>query len=96
MSVDLRVVGISKSRKMLLDDRGIDLSSWEVALDTEGVPADLEEFSSYLANSHIPHSLVIDTSASGAVPHLCSPRRLIGPHPLLDEPASISEGAFSD
>ncbi|HEX7904534.1 MAG TPA: aspartate kinase, partial [Chitinophagaceae bacterium] len=40
MHLQVRVVGLSNSRKMLLDEEGMDLSKWKEKLDT-GAPADL-------------------------------------------------------
>jgi len=43
LGLELRVVGIAGSRKMLLDRAGIDLSRWREAWTEGGVPTDLEE-----------------------------------------------------
>ena len=63
--IDLRVMGISTSRKMVMNEAGIDLDNWEQALESEGVDADLEKFGDFLKKSYIPNSLIVDTSASG-------------------------------
>lgn len=71
LGIDLRVVGVASSKKMLLDERGIDLSKWRETFDSDGVPCDLSEFGNYLNRSYIPNSLVVDTTASGERPR-CS------------------------
>lgn len=63
--LDLRVRAIANSRHMLLDERSIDLAGYEKALDA--APAcDLDAFADHLRAPHLPHTLIIDCSASGA------------------------------
>ena len=97
-NVDLRVRGIANSRKMLLSEQGIDLSSWEQALDSVGEPADLERFAGHVAADYFPHSVLIDCSTSSVVPaqykgwiergiHLITPNKKAGtfPYPQYEE-----------
>jgi aspartokinase/homoserine dehydrogenase 1 len=68
--VDLRVRGIMDSKRMLLDEKAIDLSSWKAALSERGTPADLDRFVAHVHASHLPHSVIIDASAGDAIfPH---------------------------
>ncbi len=63
-NIDLRVRVISRSRKMLLADRRIDLSSWQDDFESSAVEADLEAFEQHLNPDHLPHAVIIDCTAS--------------------------------
>lgn len=66
--IDLRVRGIMNSKKMLLADRQLDLSSWKNELDGAGESADLRRFARHVNESHLPHTAIIDATASSEVP----------------------------
>jgi len=63
-NIDLRVRAISRSRKMLLGDRRIDLATWEDDLESSALQADLEVFEQHLNPDHLPHAVIIDCTAS--------------------------------
>jgi aspartokinase/homoserine dehydrogenase 1 len=63
-NLDLRVRAISRSQKMLMADRRIDLSDWEGGFESESVDADLDEFVDHLKPDHLPHAVIIDCTAS--------------------------------
>ena len=65
--LDLRVRGIMNSSRMLLVDRGIDLKSWRQRFAAEAVPADLDEFTRFVQVDALPHSVLIDCTASADV-----------------------------
>src|SRR5215213_5158356 len=62
--IDLRVRAVMNSRRMLLDDLGVDLSDWRGALDAGGVESDLGRFVEHVRAEHLPHAVVIDATAS--------------------------------
>jgi aspartokinase/homoserine dehydrogenase 1 len=65
-NLDLRVRAIANSRHLLTDERALDLSDWQAALERS--PAgDLERFAAHVAAPHLPHAVVVDCSASSAV-----------------------------
>lgn len=66
-NLDLRVRGICTSSKMLLSEQGIDLTSWREALDKEGVPLDRDAFFKHVKAEHLPHTVMVDCTASQAV-----------------------------
>jgi bifunctional aspartokinase / homoserine dehydrogenase 1 len=66
--IDLRVRAVMNSRRMLLDDLGVDLSDWRGALDAGGVESNLERFVEHVRAEHLPHAVVIDATASDALP----------------------------
>jgi aspartokinase/homoserine dehydrogenase 1 len=66
--IDLRISGVMNSRKMLLVDRKFDLSEWEKELERSTMEADLHAFAAHINASHLPHSVIIDATASADVP----------------------------
>jgi aspartokinase/homoserine dehydrogenase 1 len=65
--IDLRLRGILDSRRMLLDERGLDLASWKADLGKRGLPADLPVFTDHVQAEHLPHSVIVDCTASEAI-----------------------------
>jgi aspartokinase/homoserine dehydrogenase 1 len=64
--IDLRIRGVSNSKKMLLADPRLQPSSNQdlsVALDS-GVPMDIDVFVRHVHADHLPHSVIIDCSSS--------------------------------
>jgi aspartokinase/homoserine dehydrogenase 1 len=66
--IDLRVRAVMNSRRMLLEDLGVDLNDWRGALDARGVESDLERFVEHVRAAHLPHAVVIDATASDELP----------------------------
>jgi bifunctional aspartokinase / homoserine dehydrogenase 1 len=67
--VDLRVRGIATSRRMVLDDRKIELEGWRELLREESVPVDPDAFVAHIHAEHLPHTVIIDCTASEAIAH---------------------------
>lgn len=65
-NLNLRVVGISNSRKMLLKEGGISLTNWQQQLDN-GEPADMTRFREKTINLNIRNSVFVDVTANEAV-----------------------------
>jgi bifunctional aspartokinase / homoserine dehydrogenase 1 len=55
-----RVVGIANSRRMVFDDRGIDLCHWRTLLSSSSTPSDLRAFTAYVRQLNAANSIVID------------------------------------
>ncbi|SFR48916.1 aspartate kinase [Robiginitalea myxolifaciens] len=66
MQLQLRVVGLSNSRKMNFKTSGIDLESWEEYLG-EGEEADLESFFQRVSALNLRNPILIDNTASETV-----------------------------
>ncbi len=62
----LRVVGLSNSRKMLIDEEGIDLKDWKTALD-KGEKASLDSFTGEIIRRNLRNSVFVDITASEEV-----------------------------
>jgi aspartokinase/homoserine dehydrogenase 1 len=65
--IDLRVRGILASERMLLSDSGIDLANWSAAFNGGSIAADLSRFVEHLNVDHLPHTVLIDCTASESV-----------------------------
>ncbi|GAV59376.1 AA_kinase domain-containing protein/Homoserine_dh domain-containing protein/ACT domain-containing protein/NAD_binding_3 domain-containing protein [Cephalotus follicularis] len=66
--IDLRVMGITGSKTMLLSDVGIDLSMWRDLLREKGEVADLERFAQHVHGNHfIPNTVLVDCTADSNV-----------------------------
>jgi aspartokinase/homoserine dehydrogenase 1 len=62
--IDLRVRAIMSSKTMRLAEPSIDLESWREQIGHGQVTADYEQFHAHLKAAHVPHTAIIDCSAS--------------------------------
>jgi bifunctional aspartokinase / homoserine dehydrogenase 1 len=65
--LDLRVRGLLSSQRMLLKDPGIALAGWQARLQAEAQPADLGRFLEHVRVDYLPHTVLVDCTASAAV-----------------------------
>jgi len=65
--IDLRVRAIMSSKTMALGEPGIDLGRWREALGAGAVSTDLGRFIDHIRVDYLPHTVLIDCSASEAV-----------------------------
>ena len=91
-NVDLRLRALATSRRMWLCDHG-DPADWRLRIEDEPQPADLDAITAHLLDSHLPHAVVIDCSASDTVAaqypawlaagiHVITPNKHAGAGPL--------------
>ncbi len=69
-SVRVEVIGIARSRKMLVREKGIPLSEWKSLVESEGVSTDLEAFIDSARELNLPNAVFVDCTASDDVPLL--------------------------
>jgi aspartokinase/homoserine dehydrogenase 1 len=67
LNLDLRVRGIAGSKRMVLAEKAIDLNRWAELLAEKGEPVDLAKFAAHCQADYIPHTVLIDCTASAAV-----------------------------
>jgi aspartokinase/homoserine dehydrogenase 1 len=67
LNLDLRVRGIASSKRMLLEQNAVDLDHWAERLAAEGEPLDLAKFANHVQADFIPHTVIIDCTASADV-----------------------------
>ncbi|MBS0377275.1 MAG: bifunctional aspartate kinase/homoserine dehydrogenase I [Proteobacteria bacterium] len=65
--LDLRVRGLLSSKRMLLGEPGINLADWPGQFAEKGVPADLARFLEHVRVDYLPHTVIVDCTASQAV-----------------------------
>jgi aspartokinase/homoserine dehydrogenase 1 len=62
--LDIHIRGIANSRKMLLDEEGIDLDDWRQRFENEAVDLKMDEFINHIGATYFPHSLLVDCTTS--------------------------------
>jgi bifunctional aspartokinase / homoserine dehydrogenase 1 len=62
--IDLRVRAVMNSRRMLTDERSVNLDGWREALASGDAEADLGRFVEHVSAEHLPHAVVIDATSS--------------------------------
>lgn len=62
--IEIKMVGISNSRKMHIDLNGIQLDTWMETLDNHGNAADLELFIQEMKELNLPNCVLLDNTAS--------------------------------
>ncbi|RZK39094.1 MAG: bifunctional aspartate kinase/homoserine dehydrogenase I [Pedobacter sp.] len=62
--LQVKVVGISNTRKMLFTAGGVDLSNWEETLELNGIQANLDEFVAAMKAMNLPNCVFVDNTAS--------------------------------
>src|SRR3984893_477413 len=67
LNLDLRVRGIASSKRMLLGETAIDLDGWAERFAEAGEPLDLEKFADHVQADYIPHTAIVDCTASAEV-----------------------------
>jgi aspartokinase/homoserine dehydrogenase 1 len=67
LNLDLRVRGIAGSNRMLLEEGAIDLERWPQRLAEGGEALDLDKFVAHCQADYIPHTVIIDCTASAEV-----------------------------
>jgi len=67
LNLDLRVRGIATSKRMLLEETAVDLEHWAQRLAEAGEPLDLEKFANHVQADYIPHTVIVDCTASAEV-----------------------------
>ncbi|XP_072962925.1 bifunctional aspartokinase/homoserine dehydrogenase 1, chloroplastic-like [Typha angustifolia] len=63
-NIDLRVMGITGSRTMILSDAGIDLTRWRELQKEKAEQADLDRFAQHVHENHFfPNTVLVDCTA---------------------------------
>jgi aspartokinase/homoserine dehydrogenase 1 len=63
-NLSFRVRAIASSKRMALFDHGADLADWRGELERGSAPIDMDAFLAHIKAEHLPHTLIIDCSAS--------------------------------
>ena len=65
--LDLRVRGIMGSKRMLLADANIPVPDWRAQYQESTRPADIERFVEHVRLDYLPHTVLVDCTASAAI-----------------------------
>ena len=63
-SIQVKIAGISNTRKMIFDADGLSLDIWQHELDGTGQKADLKDFIARMKSMNLPNCVFIDNTAS--------------------------------
>ena len=66
-SLDLRVRGVIGSQRMLLADPGLALGEWRARYRDSGTAADVTRFVEHVRVDYLPHTVLVDCTASAAI-----------------------------
>lgn len=66
-NIEIRVCGIANSRKMLMDDQGIQLSNWRDLLANATQELSLSSMQSMVDDSHIINPVIVDCTSNDAI-----------------------------
>lgn len=62
--INIKVVGLTNTKKMLIDTAGLDLSNWKESLTEKGQTADLTKFVEEMKSLNLPNCVFVDNTAS--------------------------------
>jgi len=65
--LEINIAGVTNSRNMIVDERGVDVSRWKELLSNSEERADLKEFVKKLISLNLPNSIFVDCTASSEV-----------------------------
>jgi aspartokinase/homoserine dehydrogenase 1 len=65
--LDLRLRGLAGSKRMVLANSRIGLATWREQYAAASDPLDLDAFATHVHAEHVPHTIIIDCSASSEV-----------------------------
>ena len=62
--IKINVIGITNSKKMLINDNGIDLTSWQDDFNQSTTVANLDGFINNMLNKKLPNSIFVDCTSN--------------------------------
>ncbi len=69
LKINLRIIGLSNSKKMIFDDNGLSLKDWKTDLE-QGEAANLQEFFERVCQLNLRNSIFVDVTANADVANL--------------------------
>ncbi|MFH5833467.1 bifunctional aspartate kinase/homoserine dehydrogenase I [Halalkalibaculum sp. DA3122] len=70
--IDLKLTGVSNSKKFLIDEEGISMENWREQLNERGEPADIRQFIGQMRDLNLSNSIFIDCTASDEIAEVYS------------------------
>lgn len=68
LHIDLRVIGLSNSKKMLFVENGIALGNWESQLNDSSIQAGFNDYLGHVKLLNLRNSVFVDTTANSELP----------------------------
>jgi aspartokinase/homoserine dehydrogenase 1 len=93
--IDVQVRALADSKKMYLSDGPIDLAHWREIFQSQSVPLDLDQLSLHVRPSHIPHAVIVESTASSALAPLYPKWLASGLH-IVSPNKKANTGSFAD
>ncbi|KAG2486268.1 hypothetical protein HYH03_015092 [Edaphochlamys debaryana] len=66
--IDLRLLAVASSKRMVLRETGLDLDNWKDELANKSEPCDLDKLGDWLSGHYIPNRVIVDCTASDDPP----------------------------
>lgn len=63
-NLDIRVIGVANSRKMIFESEGLELNDWSASLNNEGAKSELSKFIDKMVGFNMANSIFIDCTAT--------------------------------
>ncbi|CAD7703477.1 unnamed protein product [Ostreobium quekettii] len=91
--IDIRVLALANSSKMLLHPTGIDLDNWQTEFQNKAESCDLSRLADHLSGNIVANTVILDCTASDTPPchylewinkgiHIITPNKKLGAGPL--------------
>ena len=68
LHINMRIIALSNSKKMLFDESGIDLKSWSSLIENSNVEASFDDFFVNVKKLNLRNSVFIDNTANSLLP----------------------------
>ncbi len=66
--LEIRLIGVANTRKMLIDPNGISIEDWKETLESNGTDTELSVFVQQMKDLNLPNSVFVDNTAGSEVP----------------------------
>lgn len=63
-SIDIKLIGIANSTKMLFSEKGMNISNWQKELNEKGIKLNVQEFIQGIKKFNLQNSVLVDCTAS--------------------------------
>ncbi len=68
LHLEMKVVGLANSKKMIFNEEGIDLENWKSQLQSSKIKSNLDAFYNHVINLNLRNSVFVDNTANDIVP----------------------------
>ncbi len=92
--LEINVVGLANSKKMLFNEDGLDLTNWKTLLDTSDLATDIPTFIYKMKNQNLSNSIFIDNTADNDIPKFY--KEILNNNTSLVTPNKIATSASNE